>query len=228
MIRRSFFKRLIFGYLTLKNALYADSKKDCLEEEPLKIGEIKHKVCFIGVGGGGTNIVEDIANIDDKHRFIHLNTDEQALKRKKSGTRILLKNKDRLGCGGKIQCGIKSVTPQVKKQIYTLTKDFSKVYVISTLGGGVSSGATPEIVKYLQSKLNKKVVVFSVMPFSFEGKKRLSTAIKSRDKISIYASEHFTLQNDELLDKRFSQSIRTTLNKMSKNIYNMLNNIEKG
>ncbi len=33
------------------------------------------KLCFIGIGGGGCNIIEDISHIDPWHDFIHINSD---------------------------------------------------------------------------------------------------------------------------------------------------------
>ena len=224
MKRRSFFKTLVIGYFSLKSIMYADSPKipKLEEKELLDVPKIQQKLCFIGVGGGGANIVEDIATMDSKHKFIQMNTDKQALRKQKLAHKIFLYNRDALGCGGKVECGLKSVTPQVKKQLKLLTKNISKVYVISTLGGGVGSGATPEIVKYLQISLNKTVVVLSVMPFRFEGKKRRVIANISKKNIDIYASQHFILENDELLNTKFSQSVRATFKGMSRKIFRVV------
>jgi len=221
MKRRSFFKRLIVGYFLLRGVVYADTKKIDSKNRVLDTKQNQQRLCFIGVGGGGTNIVEDIATIDSQHQFIQMNTDKQSLSNKKLAQKIFLENKDALGCGGKVECGLKSVTLQVKEQLKFLTKDNSKVFVVSTLGGGVGSGATPEIVNYLQTTLNKTVIVFSILPFSFEGKRKRNTANISKESIDIYASQHFILENDELLNKRFSQSIKGTFQGMSKKIFRL-------
>ena len=117
-------------------------------------------------------------------------------------------------------------TSKTKSRLDFSTKNVTEIYVIATLGGGVSSGATPEIVKYLQYDLKKDVVVFSVMPFNFEGTKRLKIANDSKEKISMYTNQHFTLQNDTLLKKRFFQGIQSGFTSMSRQIYNKINSIE--
>jgi len=230
MKRRSFLQVLSLYAFILTNKLYACetsvffNKRKSNKAQKASTGT---RLCFIGIGGGATNILEDISKMDARSIMIHMNTDSESLKLKKSGKKILLNNETALGCGSDINCGKKSVTKEVKNQLKILTKNIDKVYVIATLGGGVSSGATPEIVKYLKLTLNKTVVVFSIMPFSFEGNKRLEIANKSKDKIEMYTNEHFTLENDSLLNKRFSQGVKACFLGMSKRVYRMVKTIEK-
>jgi cell division GTPase FtsZ len=68
----------------------------------------KQKVCFVGIGGGGSNVVENIAKMDSIHTFVHMNSDLQALKQKKHGHRLLLGYEDKHGldCGAKMECGL--------------------------------------------------------------------------------------------------------------------------
>jgi len=187
------------------------------------------KLCFIGIGGGGCNIVEDISQIDKWHKFIHINSDKQALALKKSKYKILLgyDTKQGLGCGGLPQCGSNLLDNISKKRIYTLTESFNSLYVIVTLGGGVGSGVTVEIVEYLSS-LNKKVTLFVTMPFSFEGKKRVSVATNALEKIKKINSNVIVLENDDLLTNSTEDSlgIRETFKRSSQIIYKeIINNV---
>jgi len=230
MKRRSFLQVLTLYAFIFINKLYGRETSifsNKSKSKKVQKASASTRLCFVGVGGGGTNILEDISRMNTKNIFIHMNTDKESLKLKKSGKKILLDNEVALGCGGNIYCGAKSVTQEVKTQLKFLTKDIEKVYVIATLGGGVSSGATPEIVKYLKLTLKKTVIVFSIMPFSFEGTKRLEIANKSKDKIEMYTNEHFTLENDSLLNKRFSQGVKACFLGMSKRVYRMVKTIEK-
>lgn len=151
------------------------------------------KLCFIGIGGGGTNIIEDISNLDNKHIFIHINSDLQSLNQKKSKDKILL------GCRGKERYGENFINEDVKNRLYELTKKVEFIYIISTLGGSVGSGATPEILEYLKS-INKTVTVFVTTPFYFENKIRIATAYDTIDKIKLYTDNLIILKNDDILD----------------------------
>ena len=55
----------------------------------LRINDKSNK-CFIGVGGGGSNILSDLSRLDSKHTYIHINSDNNALLQKQSKYKILL------------------------------------------------------------------------------------------------------------------------------------------
>ena len=166
------------------------------------------KVCFIGIGGGGTNILEDISKFDNRHNFIHINSDLQSLKLKTSKYKILLgyDKKAGLGCGGKEQCGKNLIDNDIKNKLFKLTKDEKIIYIVSTLGGGIGSGATPEILEYLKT-LNKEIVVFVTIPFNFEGKMRKSVATNATAKIKSIVNGLIILKNDDLIDNNKSKSL---------------------
>ena len=180
------------------------------------------RLCFIGIGGGGTNILEDISKLDNKHTFIHINSDYHSLKQKTSPHKILLgwNEKAGLGCGGKEQCGRSLINDNIKKELCKLTKNKKIVYLVSTLGGGVGSGATPEILQYLKT-LNKKVIVFVTMPFNFEGKRRFSAAYNALDKIELHTDNLIIFKNDDLIANTQSKSlgIKDTFKIISNTIY---------
>jgi len=197
-------------------------KKDIQEsKKEKKISSLK-KSCFIGIGGGGTNIIEDISKLDNKHIFISMNSDKQSLEQKKSKHKILLGwNKNAgLGCGGKDTCGRNLITDDLKQSLEQLTKNINQIYVIATLGGGVGSGATPEIAEFLKS-LDKQVVVFVTLPFNFEGKIRSNIAYKALEKIKLQTDGLIVLKNDDLINgyKNKSLGIKDTFKMASASIY---------
>jgi cell division protein FtsZ len=185
-------------------------------------------ICIIGIGGGGGNIVDDIAKIDNRFHIIHINSDIDALNSKSSGDKIILgrDTKRGLGCGAQVSCGIKLFDEEIKKSLVNLIKNDEKIYLISTLGGGVGSGVTPEILKYLQ-KIRKNIKVIVVTPFSFEGKRRNDIAFHSIQDIrqNIHRIENITiLKNDDLLNKLQSKhlSIKETFQITPNLIYKMI------
>ena len=225
-------------YLLLKTTkeskkFYLESQHE-LEEQKLytksldqKIEDILlldkiNKTCFIGIGGGGSNIIQNIANFDNRHKFIHINSDRQALNTKTSSYKILLdfKHNKGLGCGGDIECGKKSVTLEAKQELSSFIEKEKTLHVVVTLGGGIGSGATPAIIEYLKS-INKEIILFIIMPFVFEGKKKENIAKSSLDELKSITKDIIVLQNNDLMKKDENKSLgfSETLKIISDEVY---------
>ena len=209
------------GIVVVGFSIYAILNKTETKQKHIDQYQLK-ELCFIGVGGGGCNILEDISQIDPQHTFIHLNSDLQALQAKTSQYKILLGHEDKagLGCGGKTACGAKLVNSSTKKQLFSLTKPFDEIYVITTLGGGVGSGATAKIIEYLNT-LGKKVFVAVTIPFSFEGKKRYDTAQYSLKELQNINKDIIVVENDAVMHTCQSDMLGTkeSFQYLSKDIY---------
>ncbi|MBT5935644.1 hypothetical protein [Sulfurimonas sp.] len=221
MKRRSFFKILIAIYGLIGSVAYSKEKEHISNKDK---DENFNKLCIMGIGGGGTNIVDAISRLKTKHMYIHMNSDYNSLKQKKSKNKILLgwNEKLGLGCGGKVECGVSLINNEVKINIARLTKNVDTVYIVSSMGGGLGSGATPEIVKYLK-EIDKKIFVFVTVPFSFEGRKRLSIAYQSIEKIAEDADKLVVFKNDELLNNNNELGVRDTFNMTSNALLRMIN-----
>ncbi|WP_434581558.1 hypothetical protein MLC52_05420 [Sulfurimonas sp. NW15] len=174
--------------------------------------------CFVGVGGGGCNILQDIMSVDSRHKFIMLNSDLQALKQTKSKHKILLSydKKKGLGCGGNEACGMQIFDEIAKNKLRKKVKNYKKIFVVVALGGGVGSGTTPEIVQYLQL-LNKKVYVAVVMPFDFEGKMRQEKAKTALEKIEKITKHIIIMKNNNSTDTK--SGVKETFFNLSIDIY---------
>ncbi|MFA7083203.1 MAG: hypothetical protein WC141_01585 [Arcobacteraceae bacterium] len=203
---------------------------DFLSNKIDKIYEDK-AICIIGVGGGGCNIVDDIAKLDNSFNIIHINSDINALNTKYSGNKIVLGRdiKRGFGCGGQVSCGRKLFDEKIKKELLNLIKNNEKIYLVSTLGGGVGSGVIPEILKYLQY-IGKDVKVIVTIPFSFEGKKRKTNAynsIQDIEKISHEKTNIRVLKNDDLIKKAIDEelSVKETFLLTSSIIFKMIEKI---
>lgn len=180
------------------------------------------ELCLIGIGGGGCNILEDIAKIDPWHTFICMNSDLQALQKKTVQNKILLsyEKKQGLGCGGDVKCGKTLIDDKTKEKLTDLTKKFERVCIVATLGGGAGSGAITQIVEYLLS-LGKDVVVATTLPFSFEGEKRSSTAKQTLKELQHNVNNLIVVSNDIYLEDSEAEGlgVRDTLRKISKDVY---------
>ncbi|MFA5454897.1 MAG: hypothetical protein WC272_06225 [Sulfurimonas sp.] len=219
MERRNFFKFVVAIYGLFGISANAKEAK-----------QVKHinsptmdKLCIIGIGGGGTNIVKEILKLDNTHIPIYLSSDYDLLNQKKSKHQIMLgwKEKSGLGCGGNAEYGKSLVNNDIKNKLNELTKSMETVYVISSLGGGIGSGVTPEIVEHLKT-LNKKVIAFVTIPFSFEGKKRMAVANNSMIKIKEYSDTLVIFNNDSLLSDAKGRGVKDTFKLTSGTFYRMM------
>ncbi len=177
-------------------------------------------MCFVGIGGGGSNIVEQIAKIDDSHGFVHMNSDLQALQQKKHGSRLILgyEEKQGLGCGANVKCGTKLFNDAMAIQFQAMIPEETILCLVSTLGGGVGSGVTPQVARYLKAT-KQKFEVIVVMPFIFEGKKRHATAIQSLSDIKQYRKNVTLIHNDDWIVQGSKKGFTESLVDISREVY---------
>lgn len=144
------------------------------------------------------------------------------MRQKQSDYKILLTSdtkEDKWGCGGNTECGLNLIDDTVRKTIKEYTKHHETIYLMATLGGGVGSGSTPEIAKYLKS-INKKVILHVTLPFTFEGKSRLSTAKNSLELLKPYSDEISVFENNDLLESK--KGLRESFQLASNKIYSKI------
>lgn len=182
-------------YLKIKN--YFTKKKEELHTENKKV---------IGIGGGGSNIVEYLAN---QYESLIINSDKKALEQKKVKNKIHLEKPDNLGCGSNEKCGFSLITEDVLNQIDKFINKNLSITLIATLGGGVGSGSTKAIAEYLSNK-DLMVKCILVKPFSWEGSKKINRAnetiefLKQLKNVSIIEIENNELKSFEHLSMKES------------------------
>ena len=141
----------------------------------------KPKIKIIGVGGGGSAIVNEIAQMIEKEKvfspqrteFIAANVDLQALKLLKGRVKSFYfgeKVTSGLGCGMKPEIG-NQAAQQYKEHIKRELKNCDFCIFISCLGGGTGSGATPVFAEIAEDLKKTSFGIFTT-PFKFEGLKR--------------------------------------------------------
>ncbi len=119
-------------------------------EEPVVGAKIK----VIGVGGGGGNALNCIAQagIEGNVEYIAVNTDIQALHKSAAHTQIQIGEKltHGLGAGAKPEIGEASAQ-ESKDEIQNAIKDADMVFITAGMGGGAGSGAAPVVAEIAQS-----------------------------------------------------------------------------
>ncbi|MGI8605187.1 MAG: cell division protein FtsZ [Verrucomicrobiales bacterium] len=190
-------------------------------------------VTVIGIGGAGSNVLDTIA-LEGlcEGRLVCLNTDIRALQNSMAGIKIQLGKEltQGLGAGGDPELGSEAARLSAE-QIRAEVGKQQVVFLCVGLGGGTGSGAAP-LVARLAREEGAFVVVFAMMPFSFEGKRRVRQANEALAALRHQASALITFDNDRIgelvvpkkgiqdaftaADKVVSQSLRALMNLVSR------------
>lgn len=168
---------------------------DLLKQEESSIIKV------IGVGGGGSNAVahmykQGIAGVD----FAICNTDIQAMRASVVATKIQLGEtvSSGLGAGSQPQRGKQACLESIEEIKKYLEKGGTKMlFVTAGMGGGTGTGAAPIIAKQAQ-ELGILTVGIVTLPFSFEGKKRISQAHEGLEELKKNVDTLIIISNDKL------------------------------
>jgi cell division protein FtsZ len=143
-------------------------------EAPMEGAKIK----VIGVGGGGGNALNCIADtgIAGNVDYIAINTDIQALKNSKAAEKIQIGSKltHGLGAGAKPEVGEASAK-ESQDEITEAIKDADMVFITAGMGGGTGTGAAP-VVAQIAHDMDKLTIAVVTKPFKFEGSKKMDKA----------------------------------------------------
>jgi len=137
----------------------------------------KSIIKVIGVGGGGSNAVNHMYKQGIKDvEFVVANTDLQALNSSPVPHKLQLgvNLTEGLGCGANPEVG-RAAAIESKEQIREMLVGTKMVFVTAGMGGGTGTGAAPVIAK-IAKDMDILTVGIVTVPFSFEGKKKLTQA----------------------------------------------------
>jgi len=156
-------------------------------------------VKIIGLGGGGTNILERVA-LDGMEgaELLALNTDIRTLSAAVASEKIQLgRNLTKgLGTGGDPELGQQAML-EAENEIRDSLRGRRIVFLCVGLGGGTGSGAAP-IVTRIAREEGAFVVVFATMPFFFEGKRRRDQAETSLNELAVLSNALVTFDNNRM------------------------------
>ena len=186
------------GSLTVKDQIKEEHKMpfeidNMLEETPQTI-----KV--VGVGGGGGNAVNRMADAGVQHvELVCMNTDRQALQLCKAERAIQIGEKltKGLGAGAKPEIGEKAAEESVE-ELKEAIQGADMVFVTCGMGGGTGTGAAPIIAEAAKS-LGVLTVAVVTKPFFFEGPQRMRNAEEGIKNLAEKVDAIVTIPNDLLL-----------------------------
>lgn len=158
------------------------------------------KIKVIGVGGGGTNMINRIAQ--DKESLpitlIAANTDAQHLEASDADIKIQLGSEltKGLGAGMNPEVG-KNSALESEAKIREVLEGADIVFVAAGLGGGTGTGAAP-VVARIAREVGALTISTVTTPFKYEGKKREKIAIAGLEEIQSESDSIVVIPNSKL------------------------------
>lgn len=159
----------------------------------------KSIIKVIGVGGGGSNAVNHMYKQGIKDvEFVVANTDLQALNGSPVQHKLQLGANltEGLGCGANPEVG-RAAAMESKEQIREMLNGTKMVFVTAGMGGGTGTGAAPVIAK-IAKDMDVLTVGIVTVPFSFEGKKKMTAAQLGIDAMRNACDTVLVILNDKL------------------------------
>ncbi len=157
---------------------------------------------LVGVGGAGANAVDRLKMENlERLQLAVINTDYQALASSPVQDKILIGMTVTrgLGAGGDPELGREAAEAD-RAKISAVVKDCDLVFLVTGMGGGTGSGASP-VVAEIAAETGALVIAFVTMPFSFEGGRRLKQAEEGLRALRQVCDAVIPLPNDVLLQE---------------------------
>ncbi|MBU0679058.1 MAG: cell division FtsZ family protein [Verrucomicrobia bacterium] len=175
-----------------------DSREFDLSEQDFR----KPRVLVVGVGGGGANMVSNLADaIDQFAEIAVVDSDSQVLERTRVPRCVQIGHGSSagLGAGGDPSQG-REAADSSEIKLRELVSGHQLVFIITTLGGGIGTGAAP-VVAGIAREEDALVLAFASLPFSFEGEEKARIARLGVKELSEFCQSVVVLPNDRLLDQ---------------------------
>lgn len=154
----------------------------------------------IGVGGGGGNAVnhmysQGIADVT----FVLCNTDIQDLEGSSVPIKVQLgkESTEGLGAGGKPEVAAQAAEESVEEIKSMLADNTKMVFITAGMGGGTGTGASPVIAK-TASEMGILTVGIVTIPFAFEGKPKITQALRGVARLSQHVDALLIINNEKL------------------------------
>ena len=157
---------------------------------------------LVGIGGAGSNAVDRLKMENlERLQLAVINTDYQALASSPVQDKVLvgMSVTRGLGAGGDPELG-RMAAEADREKIAAVVKDCDLVFLVTGMGGGTGSGASPTVAE-IAAESGALVIAFVTMPFSFEGGRRLKQAEEGLRALRQVCDAVIPLPNDVLLQE---------------------------
>ncbi len=177
------------------------------------------KITVIGVGGGGTNAVNNMISLGlEGVEFVVANTDEQSLTRSKAEHRVQLGPHltQGLGAGAKPEIG-RAAAEEATEELAKHLDGIHMVFITAGMGGGTGTGAAPIIARMARERGVLTVGVVT-KPFDFEGPKRRRAAEAGIEELQQFVDTLIVIPNQNLFQTANEKTTFAEAFKMADNV----------
>ena len=172
------------------------------DEELVKLFEAsKAKIRVIGVGGGGSNTIQRMAEIGIHGAETYaVNTDAQALLGVNADRKVLIgKQLTRgLGAGSDPSVG-EGAAKESREELKDLLSKSDLIFITCGMGGGTGTGAAP-VIANIAKEIKALTIGVVTIPFTVEGRKRMENAMDGLDKLRKEVDTLIVIPNDKILE----------------------------
>lgn len=154
-----------------------------------------------GIGGGGCNAVNRMVSEGVQGvTFYACNTDLSALNKSPVENKIILGREitKGLGAGANPEVG-RRASQESENEIREAIKGSDMVFLTAGLGGGTGTGSIPLFAKIAKEE-GALTVGIVTKPFTFEGKKRMNSAMSGLEELKEYVDSLIIVSNNNLLE----------------------------
>jgi cell division protein FtsZ len=190
------------------------------------------KIKIIGIGGGGSSIVSEIASkisslAKDKISFVAADTNSISLRKiSPKVNRFNFGQSVTHGLGTGMDQELGKIAAQTDKEKIKKILQGQDLYIlISSLGGGTGSASSAVFARISRNLGNLTYGIFT-LPFKFEGEKKLEVAREALEKLKPNLSAIGILPNDrifQVVDKK--TPLKTALSVINKNLADSLKSL---
>ena len=168
------------------------------------------RVCVLGVGGGVCRALNCVVGGAGGPSVAAINTDSQSLSESKAMTKIQIVIEDAygFGAGGDPDLGKLAAEHDVE-MMRGLFTDADVAIVVTCLGGGTGTGATPVVLDTARAA-GVFTIVLATLPFAFESQKRKTLAEEGLRALVDAADVVSVIQNDHLLAGAGGENVKTS------------------
>lgn len=159
----------------------------------------KASIRVIGVGGGGCNTVNQMAQagIQDVE-FIVANTDRDHLERCIPNNQLQLGPQLTRGLGaGSDPAKGRDAAEEDRDRIRETLQGTDLLFVTAGMGGGTGTGAAP-VIAQIAREIGILTVAVVTKPFAYEGKKRMNVALKGIEDLRQHVDSLILIPNEKL------------------------------
>lgn len=159
------------------------------------------RIKVIGVGGGGSNMVEHLRKVGvfPGVELAVANTDVQHLNSSKVPVRIQLGVGTTKGLGAGMQPEVgKAAADESYEDLLEFFKETNIVFVTAGMGGGTGTGAAP-IIARAAKEAGALTISVVTKPFKFEQQKRMRYAEMGLSELREYSDAVVVIPNERLL-----------------------------